>query len=112
MKLTSQASRVSLILSMIDTMKGTCPNPITQGDLERMASDEVATRPRYKPCTVEFKSFPTTIAAAHYLAHHRRDLWEDSAAAQRQDAHAVMENLRNRVKNWCNSDEVDGYFWN
>ena len=111
-KLTSQAARVAFILSVIDKMEGpSTANSITAGDLRQVLEQEVTKRPRLKPCVAEHREFPSTIAAARYLAHHRRDLWENSRAAQRQDAHAVMENLRNRVKNWCNGDATDGYYW-
>lgn len=102
MRLTSQAGRVALILAMIDTMKCATANPITVTDLEKIADDEVQTKPRLKPVHLFGIDHPSTIAAAHWLAHNRKDLWVNSKAALRQDAHAVMENLRNRVKNWCN----------
>jgi len=111
MRLTSQAGRVALLLAVIDTMKCSNPNPITVSDLKKIVSDEVQTRRTRAPCVAEGIEFPSTIAAANYLAHHRRDLWVNSAAAQRMDAHAVMENLRNRVKNWCNADKYVGYYW-
>lgn len=111
LKLTSQAGRVAFILAVIDTMRSTAASPVTVSDLELVAEAEVQKRPRFKPCMAENIPFVSTIEAARYLAHHRRDLWEDSAAAYRQDAHAVMENLRNRVKNWCNADNRVGYYW-
>jgi hypothetical protein len=113
LKLTSQAGRVAFILGVIDSMRGPVhPSaPIKVADLRDILADEVQKRPRTKPCVAENMVFPSTIEAARYLAHHRRDLWENSKAAQRQDAHAVMENLRNRVKNWCNSDDRFGYYW-
>lgn len=115
--LTSQAARVALILSMIDTMKTPLREqaPLQTRDLEALLENEVQKRPRTRPCVAEGRAFPSTIEAARYLAHHRRDLWENSAAAMRQDAHAVMENLRNRVKRYCNDDYRNnarvGYYW-
>ena len=113
MKLTAQADRVAFILAIIDTMK--CAQDTGPAlkviDVESVLAQEVQKRPRLKPCVAEHRVFPSTISAAHYLAHHRPDLWVNSAAARRQDAHAVMENLRNRVKNWCNGDTTPGYYW-
>ena len=103
MILTSQAARVAFILNVLDSM--------TRAEIVHTLEQEVQPRRRYAPCVAENLYFPSTIAAAHYLAHHRQDLWVNSKAAQRQDAHAVMENLRNRVKNWCNRDDVFGYYW-
>lgn len=111
MKLTAQADRVAFILHVIDTMNCATQAPFTVSDLENIVEYEVQRKRRYAPCHAEFRDHISTIAAAHYLAHHRRDLWENSKAAMRMDAHAVMENLRNRVKNWCNRDDVPGYFW-
>lgn len=109
-KLTSQADRVAKLLEIIDMIGSHRPLQAA-AFAEMLVHAEVQTRPRFKPCFAEGKWFPTTIAAAHYLAHHRHDLWVDSKAAQRMDAHAVMENLRNRVKNWCNADDRVGYYW-
>lgn len=116
LKLTSQAGRVAFILSVIDTMKNSADTaPMPLATVEAILEQEVRPRTRRRACVAEGRVFESTIAAAHYLAHHRRDLWENSAAAKRQDAHAVMENLRNRVKNWCNADYRDnarvGYYW-
>ena len=111
LKLTSQSDRVTLLLHIIDTMNGADVTPVTVKDLELITEQEVTKRSRHKPCVAEGRVFKSTIDAARYLAHHRRDLWENSKAAQRMDAHAVTENLRNRVKNWCNRDNVHGYYW-
>jgi hypothetical protein len=108
--MSSQADRVAKLLEIIDLInKGRALAASTFATV--LVHAEVQTRARFKPCFAEGKWFPTTIAAAHYLAHHRRDLWVNSAAAARMDAHAVMENLRNRVKNWCNADNRVGYYW-
>lgn len=113
LKLTSQAARVAFILAVIDTVKHDIPQGqrLSIQDLEDIAEAEVQKRPRFKPCMAENIPFASTIEAVRYLAHHRRDLWENSKAAQRYDAHAVMENLRNTVKRWCNADNRFGYYW-
>jgi hypothetical protein len=112
MILTSQAARVAFILSVIDAMKTpNAPGVPTVSDLEQVVADEVQKKRTRAPCMAENLPFNSTIEAARYLAHHRRDLWVNSAAAMRQDAHAVTENLRNRVKNWCNADTHVGYYW-
>jgi hypothetical protein len=109
MKLTSQSARVAFILQAIDMVRG--PAAPLANFLEQAATTEVQKRPRFKPCVAEGKTFNSTIEAARYLSWHRKDLWVGSAAELRGDAHAVMENLRNRVKNWCNADDVVGYYW-
>lgn len=113
-KLTSQADRVAAILEIINLVESKKPASAisyAQGIL----TVEVETRPRFKPCFVEGKWFPSTIDGARYLAWVRQDLWVNSKAAARMDAHGVMENLRNRIKNWCNDDYRGngrvGYYW-
>lgn len=108
--LSNQAGRVGFLLGVLDTMKGN-NNECDASAVEFVLEQETEKRQYRRPCVAEHKVFSSTIEAAQYLAHHRPDLWKNSKAAQRQDAHAVMENLRNRVKNWCNRDDVDGYYW-
>lgn len=110
--ISKQSDRVAVLLEVIDTMRNPDkPAAITATQLEALLADDVSRRNRYAPCMVEGKPFHTTIAAAHYVAHVRPDLWINSPAAQRMDAHAVMENIRNRIRSWCNADDVVGYYW-
>lgn len=111
-QLTTQAGRVAMLLAIIDTMKGvSCAPPISAQDIEVAVEQDSQGRPYRKPCVVEDKVFGSIIEAAHYLAHHRRDLWIHSKAAQRMDAYAVMNNLRTRISRLCNGDETEGYYW-
>lgn len=110
--LNKQADRVSVMLEIIDSMKNpNKPGAITAAELETFVSNDIDRRNRYAPCMAEGVPFHTTIAAAHYVAHVRPDLWVDTDAARRMDAHAVMENIRNRVRRWCMADDVVGYYW-
>ena len=110
--ISKQSDRVAVMLEIIDSMRNpNKPGGITAPQLEALLADDVSRRNRYAPCMAEGKPFHTTIAAAHYVATARPDLWVNSPAAQRMDAHAVMENLRNRVRNWCTADNVVGYYW-
>ena len=55
-KLTSQADRVAFILSVVDKMEGpSTANSITAGDLRQVLEQEVAKRPRLKPCVAEHR---------------------------------------------------------
>lgn len=110
--ISKQADRVAVMLEIINTMRNpNKPAGITAPQLEALLADDINRRNRYAPCMAEGKPFHTTIAAAHYVAHVRPDLWINTEAAKRMDAHAVMENIRNRVRSWCNADDVVGYYW-
>lgn len=110
--LTTQAGRAALLLAVIDTMRGVViPTPVKSQDIEAALEQDVEGRPYRKPCVVEDKVFGSVTEAAHYLAWHRRDLWENSKAAQRMDAYGVMNNLRGHIKRRCDGDETYGYYW-
>lgn len=57
---------------------------------------------RRQPVIVEGRLFSSMTDAAYWLAHYRRDLWENTPAAQEKDAYRVMCSLISRVRRWCN----------
>lgn len=95
--LTTSAGRAGLLLSITAGMVG-------HAEVEAAVLNDVAPRQYRKPVVVEDIRFPAVRDAALYLVA-REKIKNKLAYARRLDA------LRKQITNWCNADNVAGYYW-
>ena len=112
-RLTSPSRRMAVLLRTIDAMKDpSTPGAMTLAELEAHADAEAAHVHHYRrPCMADGIYFHSVISAAHYLSRAKPHFWNASKAARDMNAHAVIENLRARVRRMCDSGKFAGYSW-
>lgn len=102
--LTTVAGRTALLISITAGI-------VTASEVEAAVLKDNEPRPRRRPVCVEGMRFESVTEAAHWLKAARPDMWIHSSAARERDQHRITRNLIARIRNWCNADNVEGYYW-
>lgn len=102
--LSTVAGRTALLISITAGITG-------PAEVEAAVLKDNEKRPTRRPVCVEGMRFESVTEAAHWLKAARPDLWQNSVAARERDQHRITRNLISRIRNWCNADNVEGYYW-
>lgn len=102
--LNTVAGRTALLISITAGI-------VTSSEVEAAVFKDNEPRPRRRPVVVEGMRFESVTEAANWLKAARPDLWRNSVAARERDQHRITRNLISRIRNWCNADNVEGYYW-
>ena len=94
--LTTSAGRAGLLLSITAGMVG-------HAEVETAVLNDVAPRQYRKPVVADDIRFPSVRAAAIHLMR--------GYLVSRQDYARMLNATEKRIANWCNKDNVAGYYW-
>ena len=96
--LNRKGGRYLVISELVNTASLT---PASQRKYAEMITEDMAPRKQRVPVVVENQRFESTTDGARYLA---------KKYARKQDDRTVQR-YRVQIRNWCNADDVPGYYW-
>lgn len=110
-QLNTSAARVAALLTLIDQVEAGKSGAAVRA-MKACAEAEATGRGYYRRAVVaENRRHASITEAARTVAHLRPDLWQNTPAALRMDAYAVMKGLQALIRRWCDADDVEGYYW-
>ena len=101
--LNRKGGRFLVISELVNTASLT---PASQRKYAEMITEDMTPRKQKVPVVVEGKRFESTIAGARYLAAKHAIATKCQFASD-----DVVQRYRVQIRNWCNADNVEGYYW-